>query len=275
MFCHLPGPAYSETCRYEGKTSYGGRLSIIADAVARGNAVRVDVRLSLDAQPAPLFHTRYRMEEISDADANGIARLAVNNRYSVDGRLVRQGWDVFDRADAGLQAHRIEGKRAGEFARQHPRFARHWDPATFGQSWVDDFERASPERRADLDLAAMSAFVRPPLALAFYWLGWLPDRAASVPVFLPGFKDQKRVDIAVGKTFSAAGALTRAAPLRYPELSARVPSTATAWLSPGRQVLQLAFDLHGLQYSARATISALGCTGVLPLPPGSGVFARP
>ena len=92
-----------------------------------------------------------------------------------------------------------------------------------------------------------------------------------VSVFLPGFKDRKQVELTVGASWRAGGLSERVAPLRYPELSAGVRSTATAWLSTGRQVMQLAFDLHGVQYSARATIRSLGCTGILPMPPGAGV----
>ncbi len=259
----LAGPVRAETCRFDGVTSYDGHLAVVSDTAASGGTVEVDVRLRLDAQPLPLFHTRYLMEEISTADANGVELLAVNSRYLVDGRIVRQGWDVWDRTTHGLDAHRIEGKHQAEFARQHPAFARWWDPATFGQRWLHDFQDASPERRRDLDLAAMNEAVRPPLALAFYWLRWLPVPAA-VPVFLPGFKDEKRVDLAIGPA-GATGGPTLGAPLRYPELSPAVASTASAWLV-SHQVLQLAFDLHGRQYSARASIRSLGCTGA-PVPP--------
>ncbi len=263
----MAGAAEAETCRFDGVTSYNGHLAITAGATEAGGSVRVDVGLRLDAQPLPLLHTHYRMEEISVADAGGVRQVAVNSRYSVDGHIVRQQWDVFDRAADGLDAHRIEGKRAGEFARQHPLFARYWDPGTFGQAWLADFERASPERRPDLDLREMSASVRPPLALGFYWLRWLPEGASVVPVFLPGFKDRKRVDLTIGPRSSATGQPTRRAPLVYPELSPATPSVSLAWLSPGRQVLQLFLDLHGRQYSARGTIRALGCTGAPVSPP--------
>ncbi len=214
------GGAHAETCRYDGVTSYAGRLAIVAEAVADGGAVRVDVRLQLDAQPLPLLHTHYLMEEISTADANGVERVAVNSRYRVDGHIVRQQWDVFDRTAEGLDAFRIEGKRAGEFGRQHPRFASFWDPGRFGQPWLEAFVRASPERRRDLDLRQMSASVRPPLALAFYWLRVLPAAGGVVPVFLPGFKDAKRVDLSIGPSASAAGA-PRAAPVGGPPQRAR------------------------------------------------------
>ncbi len=37
-----------------------------------------------------------------------------------------------------------------------------------------------------------------PLAMAFYWIRWLPRGGDEVPVFLPGFKADKLVDVPVG-----------------------------------------------------------------------------
>jgi hypothetical protein len=90
-----------------------------------------------------------------------------------------------------LQAERVQAKTLSDFQRQHPGFVQHWDPATFGQPWLHDYPSAPPERRIDLDLhdtPSLSA-LRSPLALAFYWVRWLPQTRQDVPVFLPGFKN--------------------------------------------------------------------------------------
>ena len=256
------GRAKAQTCRFAGATSYDGRLAITSVRSAVPGGVLVDVKLVLDAQPLPMFHTHYLMEEISLSGAHGLAWVGVNSRYRVDAHVVRQSWDLFVREPDGLKAWRIEGKRAGQFGRQHPLFAAHWDFSTFGQPWVEAFRHASPDRRADLDLDDMSDEVRVPLALAFDGVRGLPGRAVVVPVFLPGFKDRKRVDLAIGAAQPVgAGEVVRDAPLVYPDLSGAVRSTADAWLALDGRVLQLAFDLHGRQYGARATIRALGCGG--------------
>ena len=255
------GAASAETCRFDGTTSYDGRLAIAVTTAPTADGVRVDAALSLAAHPLPLMNTLYDTEEISETGPDGIELLAVNDRYQVDGGIVRQSWDVFRRTASGLEAYRIEGKRAAEFRRQFPAFARHWPIARFGDDWRADFARAGATRRPDLDLRPVSAAVRPPLALAFYWLGRLGAAPVAVPVFLPGFKDQKLVTLAIGGAAAGGGGETRAAPLVYPALSRDQPSSATALLSGAGRVLRLDFDVHGATYGARATIRAIGCAG--------------
>lgn len=267
----------NETCRFTGTTDYAGQLTIEARLTETRDTTDVDVRLQLDARPLPLIHTHYLTQEISSWQSSGLMRLAVNSRYSFNGRIIRQQWDVYDRVAGGLDAYRVQGKKLADFQRHHPGFVQFWDPTTFGTPWLGDYTRAGAERRPDLDLRHDMASVRPPLALAFYWLRWLPPQGAVVPVFLPGFKQQKLVDIAIGPASAAAGAGQSAwlAPLHYPDLSLSKHSTAEAWTSSDRHVLQLYFDLYGVQHSARGTIRQVGCTGVTPMYPSSSSHVVP
>jgi hypothetical protein len=86
-----------------------------------------------------------------------------------------------------------------------------------------------------------------------------------VPVFLPGFKADRLAVVPIAGTPSAGGMLWRA-PLRYPALSERPASTATALTSPDGHLLQLAFQLHGARGSARGRISQEGCEGAPVMP---------
>ena len=96
----------------------------------------------------------------------------MNSRYLIGNHIVRQQWDYFQRGADGLQAYRVQAKTLADFRRRHPGFIQHWDPATFGQPWLDDYPAVSPERRIDLDLkgAPLPSALRPPLAMAFYWV---------------------------------------------------------------------------------------------------------
>lgn len=257
----LAGRSEAETCRFSGTTDYGGRLDITAQSTTVAGRTLVDVRLELNASPLPLVHTHYVMQEISTWRPDGIEQVAVNDRYSFDGHIVRQQWDVYDRADDGLHAFRVQGKRSAEFARQHPDFVQFWNPGMFGRPWLPQYPYSTQARRPDLDLHADPSRVRTPLALAFYWLPRLPLQGAVVPLFLPGFKEQKLVELAIGPSpQSGPGAPSGwKAPIQYPYLSPTRPSTASALTSSDRHVLQLVFDLHGVEHSARGVIHADGC----------------
>ncbi len=259
----------AETCRFVGTTDYDGQLVIEARSTQADGAIRVDVRLQLDARPLPLIHTHYLMQEISTWRPDGLAQVAVNSRYSFNDRIIRQQWDVYDRVADGLDAYRVQGKRLADFRRHHPGFVAHWDPATFAVPWLEDYDRAAAERRPDLDLRHDMTSVRSPLALAFYWLRWLPRQGEVVPVFLPGFKEQKLAELAIGASSEAptAGQSDWQAPLHYPGLSLSRPSIASARTSSDRHLLQLFFDLHGVDHSARGTIRQVGCIGTPPMPP--------
>ena len=265
----------AETCRFVGTTDYDGQLVIEATSTQADGAIRVDVRLQLDARPLPLIHTHYLMQEISTWRLDGLAQVAVNSRYSFNDRIIRQQWDVYNRVAEGrrvadgLDAYRVQGKRLADFQRHHPGFVAHWDPATFAVPWLQDYDRAAAERRPDLDLRHDMTSVRPPLALAFYWLRWLPRQGEVVPVFLPGFKEQKLAELAVAPASEApaAGQSGWQAPLHYPGLSLSRPSVASARTSSNRHLLELYLDMHGVDHSARGTIRQAGCTGTPPTPP--------
>ena len=256
----------AERCTFSGTTDYGGRLRIAADSGTVGGRTGIDVRLELDATPLPLIHTRYLMEEISSWRQDGIEQVAVNDRYSVDGHIVRQQWDVYDRAADGLHAFRVQGHRSGEFGRQHPGFMRFWNPDRFGQPWLGDYPASTDARRPDLDLHQDPSAVRTPLALAIYWLRWLPPQGGVVPLFLPGFKEQKLVRLAIGPLPGQQPGRVSGwtAPIAYPYLSPTRPSAAFAWTSSDHHVRQLSFDLHGVEHSARGVIHEDGCSNVPP-----------
>ena len=250
------------TCLFSGKTDYGGRLDVVEVSSTVGEETKIDVRLVLNATPLPLIHTHYVMEEISSWAPTGIEQVAVNDRYSFDGHIVRQQWDVYNRDADGLKAYRVQGKRPDQFRRQHPNFVQFWDPAMFGKPWLEHYPYSTHARRPDLDLHYDPSRVRTPLALAFYWLRWLPRQGSVVSLFLPGFKEEKLVNLAIGPTASkrSGGAIVWKAPIEYPFLSSTRPSTASAWTSADQHVLQVAFDLHGVEHSARGFLKADGCT---------------
>ena len=232
-----------EMCHFSGKTDYNGRLEIAADSKVVGTRTEINVRLELDATPLPLVHTRYVMEEISSWRPDGIEQVAVNDRYSFDGHIVRQQWDVYNRAADGLHAFRVQGKRSGEFQRQHPDFMRFWTPDMFGKPWLDHYPYSIEARRPDLDLHHDPAVVRTPLAFAFYWIRWLPPQGSVVPLFLPGFKEQKLVELAIGPLPDRLpkGQSGWKMPIEYPYLSLTRPSVALAWTSGDRHIVQIHF----------------------------------
>ena len=254
--------AAGERCRYAGNTDYAGHVAVTTDVSATGGTTRVDVALAFEATPMLWVHVRYLIEEVSTWRAGELESVAVNNRYSVDGHVVRQQWDEFQRGADGLQAHRVQAKTLAEFRRKHPAFVQHWDPAAFGLPWLADYPSASPERRPDLDLggASLPPGLRSPLALAFYWVRQLPSGGQDVPVFLPGFKTERVVELPIAAAASAGGVRWRA-PLRYPALSETPASTATAWTSPDGHLLQLAFELHAPRGSAQGLIRQEACEG--------------
>lgn len=264
-----------ERCRFAGTTDYSGRVVVTANAdthVKDGTTV-VDVRLIFEGTPFPFVHVRYLAEEISTWESGQLRSLAANTRYLVDGRIVRQQWDGFDRSGGGLNAYRIQGKQLKDLERKHPGFAQHWDPATFGQAWTRDYWAANPERRPDLDLPASSAGpeLRSPLALAFYWSRRIPQTGQEVTVFLPGFKKDKSVNLTIAAGQPPRDGWTHLqTSVLYPALSTRIPSTANAWISLDGHLLQLAFEVQRGSSAAYGVLRQEGCntTPALPAPPG-------
>jgi len=259
-------PAFAgEVCRFAGTTDYNGQVAVtaITSTNAAEGTTTVDVRLGFKGTPMLFVHTNYLMQEISTWKATRLQSLAVNSRYRVDGRVVRQLWDVFVRGSDGLEAYRLQARTPKEFLRKHPSFAEHANPATFGQPWLQDFWRADPERRRDLDLPASSAVpdIRSPLALAFYWGERLPRTSQAATVFLPGFKKDKSVTLTVAPAGPPNdGAQPWETSVRYPALSMTRASTAEAWVSADGRLLQLAVQVRTRDRTATGVIHQEGCT---------------
>ena len=215
------------------------------------------------------FGVHYLVEEVSNWRDGQLQGVAVNTRYLVGDHIVRQQWDNFQRGMDGLRAYRVQAKNLADFRRRHPGFIQHWDPATFGQPWLNDYPAASPERRADLDLrgAPLPAQLRSPLAMAFYWVRWLRPGSEVVPVFLPGFKADRLMELPIASSGSPSGTLWRAS-LHYPTLRDSPSSTAQAMISPDRHLLKISFELHTFQGSGIGLITQQGCEGNPVFPAG-------
>ncbi len=253
--CLAPARA-AEVCRYAGKTSYSGRLAVQTEASEARGVTTVDVLARLDAKPSWFWTIQYLAEEITTWRAGELQSVAVNNRYLVNGRPSRQQWDVFTPGLDGLLASRVQSRSLPEFRRRHPAFAAHWDPGRFGQAWLADYPAAQPERRPDLDLASadMPPRTRTPLALAFYWSRFLPDAGGTVPVFMPGWKRDARLD---AQAVPAGPGRWRVV-LRHSALGAG-PSSAEAAVSADHQLLRLSFDVHAAAGSGQGWVDRAGC----------------
>jgi hypothetical protein len=267
LLFNIAAPA-AEICRFTGTTDYSGRVAVTTRVTVSASEIQVDVAATFDSSSMFWFGVHYLVEEVSSWSDGQLQSVAVNSRYLIGDHIVRQQWDYFQRGTDGLQAYRVQAKTLPDFRRRHPGFIQHWDPATFGQPWLDDYPAASPERRVDLDLkgAPLPSALRPPLAMAFYWVRWLRRDSQAVSVFLPGFKRDRLVDLSVTSSPSASGTLWRA-PLHYPALEESPASNATALISPDGHLSQLAFELHTFRGSGRGTITQQGCEGT-PVVPG-------
>ncbi|HEY6434018.1 MAG TPA: hypothetical protein VIZ17_18735 [Acetobacteraceae bacterium] len=272
LVCVAAAPLYvvaaraGETCQFAGATDESGQLAVTATSSIN----RDDGNLTLDIAgrfrdtPMPFVHLSYMMEEISTWRSGQLRLLAVNTRYLVDGHIVRQLWDLFQRTpDGGLQAFRVEAKTRDSLQRDHPAFTTHWDPASFGRPWVQDYWSARPDRRADLDLAAAAAGpkLRSPLALAFYWTRKLPPGGQTVTVFLPGFKRDKTADVTITATVPSSTQWQRWNTIvRHPALSRSSASAASAWVGTDGHLLQLAGTVRTRGRVGSGVIRQLGCS---------------
>ncbi len=257
------GASAREVCHFVGTTDPAGHIAVVTDVAATDGVTRVDVVARFEATALLWLRIQYLIEEVSTWRSGELESVAVNNRYLVGRHIVRQQWDDFRRGTDGLQASRVQAKTLAELRRRHPGFVQHWNPATFGWPWLSDYQAASPERRPDLDLrgSPLPAGLRSPLAMAFYWVRWLPRGGQDVAVFLPGFKAERLVELPIAAA-PWPGGMVWQTPLRYSALRERPASSATAWTSPDGRLLQLAFELHGSRGSARGLIRQEGCEGV-------------
>ena len=264
-----------ELCRFAGTTDYAGRLAVTTnvDSHTADGTTTVDVVGRFTGTPMPFVHITYLMQEISTWKSDQLQSVAVNSRYILDGHVLRQEWDLFDRGADGLEAHRLQGKSLDDIRRRYPTFVRHWDPADFGQPWIHDYRLAGAERRRDLDLPAASVRpdLRSPLALAFYWSRRIPRSGQATAVFLPGFKKDKRVDLTIAAARPPSdGQLLWQTSVRYPALSMTHPSIAFARVSADGHLLQLEGTVESGSLTAYGVIRQVSCNGTADGPPGQG-----
>jgi hypothetical protein len=231
-----------EVCRFLGTTDFRGKLEVVArDGTSADGVTTIDVTGRFTGTPMLFVHVTYLMQEISTWKSGQLQSVAVNTRHIVDGRIVHQLWDVFERSAHGFEAYRLQGSPE-EFRRKRPGFVPYWDPSAFGRPWLQDYWAAHPDRRRDLDLPELppGSVIRPPLALAFYWSRKLPEAGQQAIVILPGFKRDKSVPLIITpRNAPAPGTRAWQTAVRYPALDMTHPSIATAVVSEDGHLLQL------------------------------------
>jgi hypothetical protein len=262
LVCHAVWA--SETCQYSGETSYSGHLVVETKATTNNGETTVDVTARINARSFGVIDWQYLYQEIGTWQDGELQTIGVNHRYSLAGSIRRQQWDVFKRMLDGMTAYRVQAKTLADFQTKHPGFVRHWDPASFGQPWLQDYAAAPPERRADLDLPriSMPSSLGTPLALAFYWVRWAGQKERTVPVFLPGFKHDARIDVRIVPLgIEANGLLHLRSSVRHRQLSATEISTGDAWTSADHHLVRVTFDARGNHASAQGDLHLEGCQG--------------
>jgi hypothetical protein len=138
----------SEVCRFNGTTDGAGHVAITTDVAATSGATRVEVAMRFETTGMFWLPIHYLVDEISTWRTGEMEGVAVNTRYLVGDHVVRQQWDTFQPGPDGLQARRVQGKTLADFRLRHPGFVRHWDPATFGSPWLQDYQFAASEQHA-------------------------------------------------------------------------------------------------------------------------------
>ena len=78
-----------------GERATQAAVAVRTEVAEASGLLTVDVTTRLDAEPWWLWTVQYLTEEISTWRAGELQSVAVNNRYSVNGRPKRQQWDVF------------------------------------------------------------------------------------------------------------------------------------------------------------------------------------
>jgi hypothetical protein len=253
-----------ETCRYSGTTDYAGRVSVETRSTQANGETTVNVAARVNARTFGIIDWQYLYQEIGVWRDGTLWTVGVNHRYSLAGSIRRQQWDLFRRTPEGMTAWRVQAKTLADFRAKHPGFVRHWDPATFGEAWLDDYAAAPPERRADLDLpkASMPPDLGTPLLMAFFWVRWSGPRERTVPLFLPGFKRDARVDArVVSLGVGPDGLLHLRTSVTHPQLSETKVSTGDAWISPDNHLVRVTFDARADHASAHGELRLDGCEG--------------
>jgi hypothetical protein len=253
-----------ETCRYSGTTSYSGRVSVETRAATSSGEVTVDVAARVNARTFGIIDWQYLYQEIGVWRDGALQSVGTNHRYSLAGSLRRQQWDFFQRSAQGVTAWRVQAKTLADFRARHPGFVRHWDQASFGETWLPDYAAGLPDRRPDLDLpaASMPPDLGVPLSLGFYWVRWAAPAERTIPVFLPGFKHDARIDVRVQSLgLEAGGLLHLRSDITHPQLGAANVSTGDAWISPDHRLVRVKFDARGDHGNAQGELHLDGCQG--------------
>ena len=102
-----------------------------------------------------------------------------------------------------------------------------------------------------------------PLLLAFWWVRWAGEKDRTVPVFLPGFKRNARMDVrVVSLGVEAGGLLHLRSTVRHPQLSATAISAGEAWIAPDHHLARITFEARVDHGSARGELRLDRCEGV-------------
>ncbi len=242
-----------EICTYEGEASYRGHTIVRTEASMEASLLTLRVTGRLTTSPWRLWDVEYLGDEITTWRDGVLASIATNGRYLVNGAVQRQQWDVYRSGAGGLEDSRAQAKRVRDFSARYPGFAVYWPLSAFGQDWLPGFATAPPDRRPDLDLPHPSPALRTPLALAFYWVRYLPPDATAVPVFLPGFKR----DALVTETVRRAGN-SWTMPLRHPALG---DATMAEAVVVDHHLRRFRIDAHETLGAGQATLSLVACEG--------------
>ena len=201
-------------------------------------------------------------QEIGTYRDGELESVGVDHRYSVEGSIRRELWGLFDRTPDGMRGARIVSTSLADLQKKHPGFSGHWPPETFDLPWRADFGRVrgAPGGPGPAGGADHSRFG---LAVAAgVLLGAVGRRGALAPVFLPGFKRDKRVDVRVTPLgFEPDGTLHLRSSVRYPALSETQVSTGDAWITPDHHLARVTFDARSDQGSAVGDVRLEGCEG--------------
>jgi len=99
----FPAVAFgNEVCEYAGQTDYSGLASVRAEIWTARNETEILVTLRFTATVWIIFKVEYLAEETSRWRNDELRSVALNTRYLVNGRIIRQQWDYFDREKDGF-----------------------------------------------------------------------------------------------------------------------------------------------------------------------------
>ena len=210
------------------------------------------------------FHIHYLVEEISTWRAGELEAVAVNTRYLVGSRIIRQRWDMFRRDKDAMRAQRVQAKTLADFRRRHPASFGIGIPQHSASPGLTTIRPHPPTvapistLRARAAVAEIAIPARPGLLLGqMAAAGWpgrggvparLQGRSAGGPADHGGHLDWRHI-------VAGAGAVSGAE--RGP------PSSPRPGPPRDGRLLQLAFDLHEPRGSARGLIRQEGCEGPL------------